>query len=361
MRYERDELLARTDLAALADELLGFHAGNGRNARWPSPVPNHPQTGRTPPMSIFVDHRGIERWTCFATGANGTAIDLVVVATGRSVGDAIAWLAERARLDRPAPERPPAVRRAPPAPAPAREPSAALREYVEACERILWQPTGAAIRRWLVEQRCLDPDVLRHNRVGADPGPRVLRRAKGLPRHGPAAVFPALDDDREPVYLQARYLELPPDRGKYDNPTAKHGSNPRLTPVMPTGCATNGPTIVTEGVPDALAAATAGYRAVAILGAGVPDQRVAQRLAKHDGVLVVAFDADDAGRTGAASLRRLLAEAGRQSVVEVVPPAADLNTWLTGHGLAAFARQLRMSIGIAAAAVSRGDCGRSIA
>ena len=36
MRYDRDELLARTDLAALADELLGFHVGNGRNARWPS-------------------------------------------------------------------------------------------------------------------------------------------------------------------------------------------------------------------------------------------------------------------------------------------------------------------------------------
>jgi hypothetical protein len=360
VRYDRDELLARTDLAALADELLGFHVGNGRNARWPSPVPDHPQTGRTPPMSIFVDPRGIERWTCFATGANGTASDLVTVATGQSIGDSMAWLAERARLDRAPVDRAPVVRKPPPPP-PRREPSTALKEYVEACERILWRPTGAAVRRWLVEQRGLDPDVLRHNRVGADPGPRLLRRAQGLPRHGPAAVFPALDEHREPVYLQARYLELPPDRGKYDNPTARHGSNPRLTPVLPTGPATNGPTIVTEGVPDGLAAATAGYRALAVLGAGVPDQRVAQRLADHDGVLVVAFDADDAGRTGAASVRRLLAEAGRQSVVEVVPPVADLNTWLTGHGLAAFARQLRMSIGIAATARSREGRVRSIA
>jgi len=360
VRYERDELLARTDLAALADEVLGFHVGSGRNARWPSPVPNHPQTGRTPPMSIFVDHRGTERWTCFATGANGTAIDLVMVASGRSVGDAMTWLAERARLDRPPPDRPPLERRPPSTPAPASAPSAALKEYVSACERLLWRPAGAAVRRWLVEERCLDPDVLQQNRVGADPGPRVLRRAKGLPRHGPAAVFPALDDHREPIYLQARYLHPPPDRGKYDNPTAKHGRNPRLTPVAPAGCETSGPTIVTEGVPDALAVATAGYRALAILGAGVPDERVAQRLAKHAGLLVVAFDPDDAGRAGAANLRRLLAEVGRQSVVELVPPASDVNSWLTERGADAFTRQLRMSIGLAASAASRGDRGRSI-
>lgn len=360
MRYDRDEVLARTDLAALADELLGCHVGNGRSARWPSPVPNHPQTGRTPPMSIFVDHRGIERWTCFATGANGTAIDLVMTATGRSVGDAIAWLAERARLDRAPVDRAPMLPKPTP-PHPASEPSAALKEYVEACERVLWQPAGAAIRRWLVDERCLDADVLRHNRVGADPGPRSLRRAKGLPWRGPAAVFPALDDDREPVYLQARYLHPPPGRGKYDNPTTRHGRNPRLTLLRPAGCETTGPTIVTEGVPDALAAATAGYRSVAILGAAVPDEHVAQRLANQEGLLVIAFDADDAGRAGAARLRRLLAEVGRQAVVEVVPLAADLNTWLTERGAAAFARQMRMSIGIAATTASRGNRGRSIA
>ena len=360
MRYDRDELLARTDLAALADELLGFHVGNGRNARWPSPVPNHPQTGRTPPMSIFVDHRGIERWTCFATGANGTAIDLVMVATGRSVGDAITWLAERARLDRPPTERPPPVRRAPPPPAPARDPSGALQEYVEACERILWQPAGASIRQWLVEERCLDPEVLRLNRVGADPGPRSLRRARGLPRGGPAAVLPALDDDREPVYLQARYLSPPPNRSKYDNPTAEHGTNPRLVSVWRVGREDQGPTLITEGVPDALAAATVGYRATALLGAGLPDPNVARRLAQRGGVLVIAFDADHAGRAGAAKLGELLRGVGPMSIVDVVPPASDLNAWLASHGAAVVARQLHLAIGLARSAAPQGH-GRSIA
>ena len=360
MRYERDELLARTDLAALADELLGFHAGNGRNARWPSPVPNHPQTGRTPPMSIFVDHRGIERWTCFATGANGTAIDLVTTATGRTVADAIAWLAERARLDRTPPDRPPPRRTPPPRPQ-LREPSQALRGYVEACERLLWEPAGSATRQWLVEARGLDAEVLRHNRIGADPGPRALHRPKGLPRFGPAAVLPALDSAREPIYLQARYLRPPPDRGKYDNPTAAHGANPRLTRVEPDGCPIGGPTLVTEGIPDALAAATGGYRAVAILGAGLPDRGVAQRLAKRDGLLVIAFDADDPGRAGANRLRELLATAGRTDVIDVEPPFADLNSWLIDRGRESFASQLRMAVGLGATGITRAGCSRSIA
>jgi hypothetical protein len=345
VRYDRDELLARTDLAALADELLGFHVGNGRNARWPSPVPNHPQTGRTPPMSMFVDYRGIERWTCFATGANGTAIDLVMVATGRSVGDAIAWLADRARLDRSPPERPVSIRRA--SPSPPREPSPALKEYVEACEQILWQPEGAAVRRWLVCERRLDPDVLRLNRVGADPGPRTLPRPQGLPRGGPAAVFPVLEA-RDVVYLQARYLHPLPNRGKYDNPTGAHGCNPRcaaIEAVHPDGRAL---TFVTEGVPDALSAATLGYSAIAVLGAGLPDRRVAERLCRVQGRLLLAFDADSAGRRGSERLLGELSAMGRTEVVTLHSPAGDLNSWLISHGREAVRRQLQTRLALSA-------------
>jgi DNA primase len=361
VRYDRDELLARTDLAALADELLGYHVGNGRNARWPSPVPDHPQTGRTPPMSIFVDHRGFERWTCFATGANGTAIDLVMVATRRSVGDAIEWLAERARLGRPPPERGPIPRRRPATSAP-RGPSTALREYVEACERILWEPPGNAILRWLTKARCLDRDVLRQNRIGADPGPHTLHRPPGLPRRGPAAVFPALDADRRPVYLQARYLHPPSGRGKYDNPTGQHGVNPRLALVERATPAQDGPTIITEGIPDALAVATVGYKALAILGAGLPNRSVAGRVASHGGPLVVAFDSDVAGRSGAAQLKELLQGLGRTDVIDVKPPVGDLNTWLATRGSERMRAQLELSIALAATRRrGRPPVGRSIA
>jgi hypothetical protein len=283
-----------------------------------------------------------------------------MVATGRSVGDAIGWLAERARLDRAPPERPPPVRRDPSPSPPDHGPSTALTEYVEACERILWQPAGAAIRHWLVEERCLDPDVLRLNRVGADPGPRTLRRAKGLPRQGLAAVFPALDDRRDPVYLQARYLQPPPNRGKYDNPTGGHGSNPRVTTVEPASAASS-LTLVTEGIPDALAAASAGYRGVAIFGAGVPDGRVTAKLAKTPGLLVVAFDADEAGRAGARRLLELIRREGRSDVVCIEPAEGDLNVWLASRGQEPFRKQLELSINLAASGLVRSGRARSIA
>ena len=53
--YDREALLAATDLAALADDLIGGHVGTARSPMWTCPNPNHVQTGRTPPLSIFRD------------------------------------------------------------------------------------------------------------------------------------------------------------------------------------------------------------------------------------------------------------------------------------------------------------------
>ncbi len=63
---------------------------------------------------------------------------------------------------------------------------------------------------------------------------------------------------------------------------------------------------MTEGAIDALSAAAAGYRAVAVLSAAYGDEAVATSLAKLPHPLVIAFDADDAGRTGAERLAALL-------------------------------------------------------
>ena len=129
-------------------------------------------------------------------------------------------------------------------------------------------------------------------------------------------ILPVLDrdgDDRA-VYLQARYLH-PPGGRKYDNPTAAlAGPSPRLADVRlgrpPVDVAA---VLVCEGLPDGLIAAQAGHRASALLGAGLPDDRVAgllmQRFATER--LVIALDADDRGRAGAARLAELLGLAGR--------------------------------------------------
>ena len=121
-----------------------------------------------------------------------------------------------------------------------------------------------------------------------------------------------------------------------------------------------GVVVVTEGIPDALAAASAGYPSIGVLGAGLPDRRVADHLASIDGLLVVAFDADPAGRAGTQRLTELLAARGREHAV-LAPRHGDVNEWARAAG-AAFGAQLRLTIRLATCGTSRGrEHGRSIA
>ena len=155
--------------------------------------------------------------------------------------------------------------------------------------------------RWLVDERGLDPEILKLNRVGADPGPSVLRRPAGIPRGGVvAAVFPALDPSGAVTYMQARYLD-PGDRSKYDNPASRLGDNPRVAHVRPKVLLNNDILMICEGLPDAYTAAGRGLPAIAVLGAGYPDQRVANAITQTLGHRqpIIAFDNDPAGRTGA--------------------------------------------------------------
>lgn len=359
-RYDRDELLARVDLAELFSDLVGSPKGRGRSAMWPCPAPDHAQTGRTPPVSVDGT-KGL--WRCHACGAGGSAIDLVALKGGLSVADAIAELARRVGLrpreepvgpPRAKPSRPSPVpprgqaRPAPEAPqaAPGRE---ALEAYVAACQALLWRPEGERVLSWL-RGRGLGDEVLRSARVGADPGPEVLPRAEGLPRRGgPGAVFPVLGPDGRATYCQLRLLAGRERR--YDNPQAERfGPNPRLAVLPAPPGAPPAVVAVCEGMPDALTAASAGLRAAAVLGAGYPDAAVARRIVGTfpTETLVVCFDGDEAGERGAETLAHLLAAAGagprvwRLEIPERVGAGGaerDLNAWAQAAG-AAFPSEL---------------------
>lgn len=334
MAYDRNEVLGRTDLGELADQLVGPHKGRGSGATWPCPDPGHGnQTGKTPPVSIFRTSYGDERWRCHSCGAGGTAIDLVMTTQGVRFPEAIELLARRAGVaasDRPAPAlRAARIQRSEPArPTP---PSPEVERFVAAAENYLWSEKGRPMQQWLAE-RGLGEEVLRANRVGADPGPAGLDRARGLPRGGPAVVLPVLGPDGQATYLQSRYVN--PKAHKYDNPSAAlAGALPRVAEVRLSRPADNPDlVVVSEGIPDALVAAQAGYRAAAVLGAGVPDERAAAALIERFPTerLVVAFDADAPGQAGAERLEELLGERGageRVGRLEVPVSAGDLNGW----------------------------------
>src|SRR3954470_13795052 len=97
--YDRDAIVASVDLPGLADELLGGRRGTDRSPMWPCPNPQHAQTGRTPPVSIFTSRRGEQRWRCHGCGTGGTAIDLVMACCRIDARHAMDQLARRVGID----------------------------------------------------------------------------------------------------------------------------------------------------------------------------------------------------------------------------------------------------------------------
>ena len=324
-RYDREELLARTDLRALLDELCGPATALGRTARWRCPEPDHDDAH--PSVTVTTDRRGVERWRCWSGGHGGTAIDAIHAVHRIGNREAILELARRSGLQ---PDQP-NVRRTVALPPP-REPVPLhpnVIRYVEACEQLLWKPIGRPVLDYLTNDRGLDGDVLRVNRVGADPGASRLQRASGLPRGGPGAVFPALTGDGEITYLQTRYIDPSEHRSKYGNPTSRLGDNPRHGWTQPVGSPKE-PVVICEGFPDALTANSAGYTAVAVLGALNATPVLAERIATRIGSrpVIVALDGDDAGRSASLILTGALARHGMMVVELPLPSGADLNSWV---------------------------------
>jgi hypothetical protein len=321
--YDRDALLAAVDLRQLADELLGPHTGTERSPMWRCPNPQHSQTGRTPPVGVFTSHRGEQRWRCHGCGEGGTAIDLVLQARGGGLRDTLGYLAGKVGHNDLGSAWQPRRRR----PTPAlhvqrgcRDP-AGLQRYVDECADALWQPPGRAIRRWLIDTRGIPADVLRANRIGADLGTRAQWRPDGMP-WASGAVLPVILHGRA-VYAQVRVPHPRSEGPRYLNPTADLAASPRIARVRPTNCQ-HREVIVTEGMIDALSAAAGGYRSVALLSATYSDEAVALVLSRLPQPLVLALDADDAGRTGAQRLAAIL-EARQRPPLTVDLGAGDLN------------------------------------
>lgn len=312
--YDRDALLAAVDLRELADHLLGPTGTNGRVRMWPCPNRQHAQTGRTPPVSIFTSRRGDQRWRCHGCGDGGTAIDLVLASRGGTAREAMAYLADRIGHREQAddwspPARPASVQSSPPAGC---RDQAGLDRYVGECAERLWRPDGRRLREWLTGERGLPRNVLVENQVGADLGPRTQTRPDGMPRAA-GIVLPVIDGGRA-IYAQIRIPHPKTDGPRYLNPSAEFATNPRLSRARPS-VVRYPEIVVTEGEIDALSAAAAGYRAVAVLSATYGDDSVAVALAKLPHPLVIAFDADDAGRTGARRLETLLDARHRPAAV----------------------------------------------
>jgi DNA primase len=320
---DRDDLLRRADLAALLDDLSpGPPSRLGKAARWRCIDPGHED--HNPSVSMFTDHRGIQRWKCWSGGHGGTAIDAILTAKGGTIPEALAELEQRSgatcALGRTV--------RVAPCPSGPVELEPAVLEYVEACQRILWKPAGRPVLDYLVTERGLDPAVLEANHVGADLGPEIMSRRKGLPRGGVAAVLPTHAIDGRIVYAQARYLHPNAGQPKYDNPAARLATNPRIGWAIGTTKPSTSLLVVCEGVIDALSAAGAGFASVALLSASYADQAVARSISAEAGdrEVLLGLDNDDAGRTANQLLVKAFEALNCRHGILEIPTGHDLNT-----------------------------------
>lgn len=330
MRYDRDEVLTRTDLAQLADRLLAPQHPHTKS--WPCPNPNHAQTGRTPPVSIFTGNHGVQRWHCHGCGTGGTAIDLVIeTRQARNFREALEWLAHRAHVTPtsvhpPRPSRP--VASSPPPAGPDAATRRALTSYANGCVNHLHSPEGLDVRHWLTETRAIPHLLVDHFGLGADPGFWQLPRPRGIPVVSPAAVFPVRRRDGEVIFTLSRVLRPVGHLPRWLNTANSIAPNPRLAILQPPGPPRAGPVIVTEGMLDALSAVTAARPAAALLGTGVIDDHVADRLAKLRRPVLLATDNDTAGRNASDRLSALLSARGVAHDVLAIPERhKDLNDW----------------------------------
>ncbi len=323
-----NDVLDRTELSALLDELTQPSGRIGPGRKWHCPMPYHDDHRAS--VTMFRDRHGHERWRCWSGDHRGDAVDLVVAVSGRDRAEAVDWLATRAGMfpDRPLPAIKPKTS---PAPDAARVMDPIVARYVHACSRVLNTSTGRVVRDWL-HARGIGDDTINANLIGADPGREMMRRGRGLPYgNGLAATFPVYGPAGNLTYVQARYLDVEASGRKYDNPAAALAPHPRLGFAVSPNLVHQGALLVCEGMPDALIAAQSGFHAVGLLGAHTPDEAVAARLANHatnlDAQVVLVCDPDPAGRRVADALAPLLEQQGQMPAVLIPPNGCDLNDW----------------------------------
>jgi hypothetical protein len=206
-RWPIDDILARTDLAALLDE---FAQPDQRARRWHCPLNDHDDNHAS--VTMHRDQRGHERWRCWSGDQRhrGDAVDLVQAVRGNTRAEAIEELATRAGLQ-PGRELPPiAPRKLTPPPAVALDERVVA--YANICARLLC-PRGAPVPKILGD----DVPALTTSRRPAAPAPSITAShgagagATFQPRRRrPDLLRPNASSNRDPIRQATTHPPLLP-------------------------------------------------------------------------------------------------------------------------------------------------------
>jgi DNA primase len=218
---------------------------------------------------------------------------------------------------------------------------AQARQFTQACEDRLWTSVGAKALDYL-HQRGLCDETIRAARIGYHPAERLVSRevwglspspnrkkCLWLPR---GIVFPwAVGDELWRVIIR-RVGDQVPKHKKYVSISGGGNTLYRVETLQP-----NAPAIIVEGVLDALAIAQEAVDLIAVVAAGSTTggrlERWIGRVA-FSSIVLVAFDADEAGEAAAAWWLNALGTRAKRwrpywdDPNAMLKDGADLRTWV---------------------------------
>ena len=250
------------------------------------------------------------RFHCFACGANGDVIDLVMKAQNVGFAEACRWLGGETTEHKPQ-----AWIRNPPLPTEVPKPD------LEYLNKLMLRPVlNEAARRFLFDERKIAPEVV--SRLGLSSISYACPMS-GSPRpayfDGPALLIPYRDLEGRLLSVQSRYLGNDSGKPRFRFPL---GSNcrvfnlPVLKKLLP-----GEPLFIAEGVTDCLALMSAGYQAIAIPSATLlKEEDIALLEGKN---LHMYPDADDAGERLFLQLKEHCPQLVRHSLPEGVKDVGE--------------------------------------
>lgn len=350
-REDLDRIRDAIDFASLVEQRVELRrAGTGRMTGL---CPFHDE--RTPSFSVNVDEK---LFHCFGCGEGGDLFRYVELTEGVDFPDAVTLLADRAGIELKTEEEDPQT-------AARRKRERRLLELLDRTnryfERQLWDAQEAQPARDELRRRGLDPDVLRAFRVGYAPSAwdRVMvgsRHAGYQPDEMLAAgivqtsrdnpdrlydrfrrriTFPLADRRGRILGFGARAIG-PDQKPKYvnssDGPVYHKGRHLFAAHMARKHAARSGDVILCEGYTDVIALHQAGLEnAVGLMGTALTAEQVAA-LGKLAPSVILALDADRAGREAMLRAAQLARGSGLNLRVVLLPDGMDPADLLVKRG-----------------------------
>ncbi len=313
---------------------------------------------RTPSFSVNVDDK---LFHCFGCGEGGDLFRFVELTENVDFPGAVELLADRAGIQLRTEEENPAL-------AQRRQRDARLLELLDRTsrwfERQLWAGNEAGAARNELRRRGLDPEVLRTFRVGYAPRfgvvdgsrqagyadeemlasgiaqPSKRREGDLHDRFRQRITFPLADRRGRIMGFGARAI-MPDQKPKYvnssDGPVYHKGRHLFAAHLARKHAARTGEVILCEGYTDVIALHQAGLQhAVGLMGTALTPEQV-QELARLAPSVVLALDADEAGRKAMLRAAELARGSGLELRVVALPDGMDPADLLVRRGTEALA------------------------